>query len=68
MSVNVEVAVGGPAVGVHGLQAGGDALLRSAGETPLAGLDQLAVGELQGQPGVGLLRQLVTFGLQLSEG
>ena len=51
MGVRVEVGVGRPGVGVHLLQAGGDALLGIAGETLLTRLDQLAVGELEGQPG-----------------
>ena len=50
MSVGVEVGVGGPGVGIHGLQAGGHAVLRLAGETLLAGLGKLTVGELQSQP------------------
>ena len=49
MGVRVEVGVGRPGVCVHLLQAGGDALLRIAGETLLTRLDQLAVGELEGQ-------------------
>ena len=54
MGVAVEVGVGRPGVGVHALQAGGHALLHSAGESLLAGLGQLAIGELQGQPGHSL--------------
>ena len=49
VGVRVEVGVGRPGVCVHLLQAGGDALLRIAGETLLTRLDQLAVGELEGQ-------------------
>ena len=51
MRVGVEAGVGGPGIGVHLLQAGGDTLAGLAGQTLLAGLEQLAVGELESESG-----------------
>ena len=51
MCVGVEAGVGGPGIGVHPLQTGGDPLAGLAGQTLLAGLEQLAVGELESESG-----------------
>ena len=47
VGVGVEVGVGGPGVGVHVLQTGGDLQLLGAGVGPLPSLGQQTVGELE---------------------